>query len=383
MELPVLSGAGAMLAFMALSFAVSIGTSAVPAALTGASDYFASAVNSVVSSVIALLVVLVALPVYGAAALGAAQLLATLGARGYLILRLRRRLAWFGLRPVRLVWSAAQVIGRSSIPLLVVGASGQVISWAAMVVVGISGGAPSAAILRVAMLVPAQSTALLYRAYDVIFPRLSAADACAQIRATVILTRAFSALAGVMAATLIVLRADVTRLLIGQDSTEAQRLLVSFTIMWVMNVPAHGVALLAIVRGRQRALTPIVTSEAIMNILLTIVLVDHFGIQGAGWAAVLSLGLFNLVVLPVVLHRHMEGVFRIVGGGLLSLLVCAGVSLLVLFEFSTRMQGHGRLLGIVGMSPLLGLLAVATGVGAKGRAAMRAGLRKGGDKFVP
>lgn len=378
--LSVPNGAGAMLVLMSVSFAVHLATSAVLAALTGASDYFAGAMASLIASSVTLVVVVTALPVWGITALGAAQLIATVSARCYLILRLRRRLPWFRLRPVRLTRAAASTIGTSSFPLLLVGAAGQIISWAALVIVGAVLGAGAAAIFRVGMLVPAQTTALLYRAYDVIFPRLSAAGARSQTQATMVLTRVFSALAGVLAATLIVLRGDFTGFLLGRESPAAESVLVLFALMWACNVPAHGVALLAIARGRQRALTPIVTAEALLNIALTLALVPPFGVRGAGWAALISLGVFNLVVLPIVMRRHIASAARIViGDGLVSLLASAGLSLLVLLTVSTTTHGAVRLVALCSTAMLLALLAAAAAGGSKGRAAIRIGLSSGSN----
>ena len=378
-DLSVPAGTGAMLVLMSLSFAFSLATSAVLAALTGASDYFAGAMASLIASGVTLAVVVTGLPTWGVTALGAAQLMATAFARGYLILRLRRRVPWFRLRPVRLTRSAAGVIGASSLPLLLVGAAGQIIAWAALVIVGAVLGAAAAAIFRVGMLVPAQSTALLYRAYDVIFPRLSAAGARSQTNATMVLTRIFSALAGVLAATLVVLRGDLITFLLGRESAAAESVLVLFALMWACNVPAHGVALLAIARGRQRALTPIVIAEAIVNIGLTLWLVPTYGVRGAGWAALLSLGIFNLVILPIVLRRHVSSAARIViGGGLTTLLASAGLSLIILAGLSSTTQGIIRLIALLLTAMLLALLAAAAAGGSKGRAAMITGLSKGG-----
>lgn len=376
--LSVPAGAGPMLLLMSLAFAVHLATSAVPAALIGASDYFAGAMASLLASGVTLIVVVTGLPVWGVTALGAAQLMATTSARCYLVRRLRTRVPWFRLRPVRLTRSAAGTIGTSSLPLLLVGASGQIISWAALVIVGAVVGAGAAAVFRVGMLVPTQSIALLYRAYDVIFPRLSAAEERSQTSATTVLTRVFSALAGVLAATLIALRGDLTTFLLGRQSATAEIILVLFALMWACNVPAHGVALLAIARGRQRILTPLVTAEAAANIALTMALVPRYGVGGAAWAALLSLGVFNLVVLPFAMRRHIARAVRIVvGDGLVPLLASAGLSILVLLAVSTTMQGVVRLVAVVSTAVLLALLAAAVSGGSKGRSAMRTGLRKG------
>ena len=152
--------------------------------------------------------------------------------------------------------------------MLLLSLVGQVISGIDVVAIGVVVGASAAALYRVGSSVPGQAVGLIYRAFDVSCPRLSAGDEAWQLRATTLLTRVACAGSGVAFAGLIALRGDIVHILTGGSNELAQLVLIILSLAWAANVPAHGFGLLAIARGRQSFFTPLVCVEAAASVAL-------------------------------------------------------------------------------------------------------------------
>jgi O-antigen/teichoic acid export membrane protein len=252
--------------------------------------------------------------------------------------------------------------------MLLLSLAGQVIAWIDVVAIGAIVGASTAALYRVGSSVPGQAIGLVYRAFDVSYPRLSAGDDAWQLRATTLLTRVACAGSGVAFAGLIALRGDIVRILTGGSSGLAQLVLIILSLTWAANVPAHGLGLLAVARGRQSFFAPLVCVEAAVNVALTILLVRLWGAPGAAWATLVTLAVSNLLILPMLLRRVMQGSLSLVlGHGLAPLLLSGGPAALI-FELTTReVAGMPRVILIVLMTCLLAAAAALTAAGPEGR----------------
>jgi O-antigen/teichoic acid export membrane protein len=182
------------------------------------------------------------------------------------------------------------------------------------------------------------------------------------------LTRVACAGSGVAFAGLIALRGDIVRILTGGSSELAQLVLIILSLTWAANVPAHGLGLLAIARGRQSFFTPLVSAEAAVNVALTFLLVGLWGASGAAWATLLTLAVSNLLILPMILRRVVPGsLILVLRHGLLPLLL-SGVPAALVFEFSAQqVTGLPRIVLIVLMTCVLAAAAALATAGTEGR----------------
>ena len=359
---------GVLLGLLVITFAVQIATALISATLMGYSDYFGIAVGGTVTGATTLTVVALTLPQLGLVGFGLGALTGLLAGRGFLLWRFRR----IPLRPsIRPRWPSRHDLRALSafvVPMLLLSLAGQLISWIDVVAIGAIVGASAAALYRIGSSIPGQAVGLIYRAFDVSFPRLSAGDEEWQLRATTLLTRVACAGSGVAFAGLIALREDVVRVLTGGSNELAQLVLIILSLTWAANVPAHGLGLLAIARGRQSFFTPLVCAEAAANVALTILLVRLWGAPGAAWATLMTLAVSNLLILPMILRRVVHGSMSIVlGHGLLPLLL-SGVPAALIFELTTReVAGLPRIMLIVLMTCLLAAATALVAAGTGGR----------------
>ena len=143
-----------MLVLIGWSFAAQLATAALPAVLTGYSDFSSQAVGALILALVSLGVVVVGLPEAGAVALGAGSLVGLLVSRTYLWRRVRRTAPWLSLTPRRPTRAGFQALAGFTLPMLLLAISGQIIGWTDVVVVGGLAGTAAAALYRVGMLVP-------------------------------------------------------------------------------------------------------------------------------------------------------------------------------------------------------------------------------------
>jgi O-antigen/teichoic acid export membrane protein len=362
------AGVWALLALLAITFAAQLATAIIPATLTGYSDYFGLAVSATLAGATTLAVVAWTLPRLGLTGFGLGALAGLLAGRGYLLWRFKRIPSRLPIRPRRPTRRDLRALFAFAVPMLLLSLAGQVISWIDVVAIGAMLGASTAALYRVGSSVPVQAMGLVYRAYDVSYPRLSAGDDAWQLRATTLLTRVACAGSGVAFAGLIALRADIVRILTGGSNELAQLVLIIFSLAGAANVPAHGLGLLAIARGRQSLFTPLVCVEAAANVALTILLVRLCGAPGAAWATLTTLAVSNLLVMPMIVRRAVQGTLSLVlGHGLLPLLL-GGIPAAVIFELTARgIAGPPRIMLIVLMTCFLAAAAALAAAGSEGR----------------
>ncbi len=366
----------ALLALLATTFAMQLATAIIPATLTGYSDYFGLAVGGTLSGATTLGVVASTLPELGLIGFGLGALAGLLAGRGFLLWRFTRIPSRQAIRPTRPTRRDLRGLAAFAVPMLLLSLAGQVISWIDVVAIGAMLGASTAALYRVGSSVPGQAVGVVYRAFDVSYPRLSAGDETWQLRATTLLTRVACAGCGVAFAGLIALRTDVVHILTGGPSELAQLVLIILCLTWAANVPAHGLGLLAIARGRQSFFTPLVCTEAVANVALTVLLVRLWGAPGAAWATLATLATSNLLIMPIIVRRVVHGSLALVlGHGLVPLLL-TGVPALLIFELSARqVTGIPRIMLIASMTCVLAGAAALAVAGTDGRRVLAASFR--------
>ena len=366
-----------MLGLLVSALLVQLVSAVLPAAAVGMQDFRANAVASGLLAVTSLAVVTATIRVLDVGALGLGQFLGMTVSRAYLLRWAARRATWLRLRPERPRRATIASLVRFSGPMILIAIAAQLVTWTDVVSVGALVGASSSALYRAGSLPATQATGLLWRAYDVVFPLLSRSSDRDQERATSLLIRVFAALSGVVFAAMIAVRRDIISAVTGDESSLAQFVLVAFCLIWAINVPAHGLSLLAIARGQQTLYVPIVLAEVVLNIALTVALVSAVGARGAALATLLTILLSNMVALPLVLRRSIPCSFRFVLlDGVAPLLVSGAITLVALSALGALDPRVVRL-GLQGVAASgLAASAVACAGGAAGRRALRASVRR-------
>jgi O-antigen/teichoic acid export membrane protein len=364
-----------MIALLSSALLVQLLTAVLPAAAAGMQDFRANAIASALLGATSLLVVISTIDTAGVAALGLGQLAGMALSRTYLVKWARRRVPWLRLRPERPQREALGGLLRFSGPMLVVAIAAQIVAWTDVVSIGALVGASASALYRAGTLPPTQGASMLWRAYDVVYPVLSRSSEQDQERATSLLLRVFSAVAGVGFAALIVLRRDVISIVTGAESNLAQDVLVVFCLVWAINMPAHGLSLLAISRGQHGVYIPVVIGEAVGNLLLTLALVPVVGARGAAVATLITLLISNVAAVPFVLRRAIPTAPRLVASDGLVPLATTGLVAFSILTLENSVEPTVLRLVIQGATTLaLAGAAAALSGGRAGRRALRSSL---------
>lgn len=278
-----------------------------------------------------LAVVTTAAPEWGIPALGAARLIGALADRGSLMVWMRRECWW--LRQVGHAGSGnSRLLLSLGAPLIVVGVGMQIVVLTDNLVVGGLVGAGAVGAYRVAASLPTQATALLFRGYDVVLPRLARSSALdEQLDVTRFLTRVAGFVCGAGLGTIAWQAAAIMHLLTGTNSSLGAHVLAVFSAVWLVNTAVHGQVMMLVARGQQGLLTRLVVAETVANAVLTLGFVASMGALGAALATLLVVVLSNGVLLPACLGHSWTGASRGitrrgVTAGFVGVVVAAGAS---------------------------------------------------------
>ena len=362
-----------MIAGVVLATCVQLATASLPATALGLAKYRslfeASAVNGAVSLTSAWLL----LKPIGVAALGVAILAGQVASRGLLRIRrpdeanaFRATDAPLGLEAVRSLCRHAGAIYLSSL-------AAQLLSFSDLWTVGAFKGTGSTATYRAGSIIPTQAAALFYRVYDVLYPRLPRMhEPIDQERAIALGTRVFCAAAGCLFTGVFLERAQLIQLLVGEPDRLAEHVLSVFCAIWLVNVPAHGIALLLISRAQVRVLTPVVLIEAAVNIVLSIVLVMAIGAIGAAVGTFITMAISNLVAIPWITKRLVPGAVRLtwIGAGCCGLGVVVGAALQA--PAALTLSGTTQFFAVAALGLVSLIPAVWLSAGRHGRQSLRA-----------
>ncbi len=286
---------------LGVATSLQLGTAALPAVALACRRFSLRSGATVVGVAVRVTTALVAVGRFGVAGLALAQLLGVVAERLMLAGLVRRRIAWFALRPRVPDRLTLRGVSQNALPLLLISMSGQLFAVSDLVAVGVLVGASAVGLYQVSSLVPCYVAAALVVGYNVVFPSLAGSDDMAgQEQATAFLTRLFSYVGGLGLALIALLRSDVIDILLGQPNELAEELLLVLCAMSLTNLMVHGLASLLIARGRQRLMARAVAVEVPVNIVLTVVLVMAFGAVGAAAGTLVTASLMNFVLLPLV-----------------------------------------------------------------------------------
>ena len=293
-------------ALIGTALALSLGTAGWPAVATGARDFKWLGIATMLGSISNAAVVVGSISKIGMAALGLGQLAAVLSSRTILGFRLKSSIDWFRMRIRRPSREGITQVGLVALPLLILAGAGRVIELTDLVVMTSFVSVSATGSYRLGSLLPAQALSFLYKAYDVAFPRLAGASWQDQEDSIRWLSKVACYLGGLGFTWMILSRADAIVLLAGGQDLLAEKILLIFGLVWLANIPAHGLALLVIARGLQSRLVPLVIGETVANIVLSVVLVKVIGPAGVAAATLVTLGISNLLILPALLRSELR-----------------------------------------------------------------------------
>jgi O-antigen/teichoic acid export membrane protein len=346
----------------ACATAIDLGSSSLLGVATGRSLYRALGIAAAVRAAVATAVLLVTVGPLGLPSAGVAQLASVVVGRAVLLGSARLHFHWLRLVPERPTRAALRAAGSSVGPLVMLSVGGQIIATADLVFLGAFVTAASIGLYRLGSLIPTVCVGVLYRAYDVALPSLSATRRVEdQEHATRLLTRVGGFVGGCGLAMLAFARTDIVLVFNGQASDLAADVLLLFAAIWATTVTAHGLGLLIIARGHQRRMMPFVIAEVALNVPLTVILIITVGTRGAAWATLITLGLSHLFFLPILARRELtHNLLRfLVFDAWSPVLIGAVLAGVVFVPFASLSPSLARLSAVVGAT-----VAVALAVGA-------------------
>jgi O-antigen/teichoic acid export membrane protein len=361
-----------MIAGICLATCVQLASAPLAAVALGLGDYRRLFVASGLTAVVTLATAWLLLPSTGVAALGIALLAGQVAGRGFLYVRRQpaRSQARSHIPPgpaaVGELWRHSGSVYLSSL-------AAQVLAVSDLWTVGALRGADATAAYRAGSMMPTQASALFYRVYDVLYPRLPRIrEAERQERTIALATRVFCAAAGCMFTALFLERDTLTHLLVGRSDVLTGRVFAFFCAIWLINVPIHGLALLLISRSQNRVMTPVVLAEAAVNVVASVVLVVLIGPIGAAVGTLATMAISNLVVVPWVVSRIVPGAFGLTWSGAACCLIGIGAGAAIQSPVAVSTRGFPGLVAVA----LAGLVSLAPAVflaaGRQGRQVLRA-----------
>lgn len=294
----------ATIELIGLSIGLSLGTAVFSGILVGRRQFQVPAVGGLLGTAAEVAIVVPTVDRLRLFSLGLGLLGSIVVSQGYGAWWLRRHEPWFRLLPRRHDWRAISRVAVFAAPLLVLPVAVQVISATDLLVVGAVASAAAVGLYQAGKTVPNQAISLLFTGVDTTYPNLAGTgDAAGQEFAVQFLTRVAAFVGGAVFATMILLRTDIVRVVLGRPSALAESVLIVFCGIWLANIPVHGPSLLLIARGRQRVFVPLVAAEATANVALTIPFAIWMGPIGAAVATLGTIAVSDLIVFPY-LARH-------------------------------------------------------------------------------
>lgn len=310
-----------------------VATAPVPAIVQAAARFDVLVLASAVGGGVAIVLAYPAVRAFGV--LGAAGLFASsaLIARGVVLGRAR------GLAVPRSTGQEPKR-GRGLRSLLVLGGIGQVAALTDVALVRALADSAEAGRYRLGAQVPTLLAVVVYKGYDVVYPRLTAAtgpDLPAELWRW---NRLWALGTGGVLGTCVALREPIVRALVGRDDATTATVLAVFAAVWLANFAVHGVSLWLIAQQQHAVLVPVVFVEFVANVALTVAVVPRFGAVGCAYATLATLVLSNCIALPLLLRRTVPEVVVLVVRSSLLPAFAAAAAALVLMTAAIELAGR-------------------------------------------
>jgi len=295
-----------LIGLLGLAAVVDTGSCILPAVAVGSRRFDRVAEADILGSVVRIVVVIAAIDHLGVIAIGVAEVCAIAVERVLLAARVRSFAPWFDVRRAKFEIAGLRNALRLSVPLFLLSLGTYVVTSTDLLVLGVMSTTAIVGIYRIANLLPAQIAQALWTGEDAVFPALAGhGDRRHQEEVMAWLTRLFSYFGGLVLALVAFERVDVVRLLTGGRSELAETVLPTFCAIWMLNLAVRGLAVLLTARGRQGRMVKVIVIEAIVNLALTIILVDRIGAKGAAIASAVVVVVY-VFVFPLTLRAEVE-----------------------------------------------------------------------------
>ena len=325
-------------AFLALDLGIVIGTAGWMGTLRGTRRFREMLVVNVVQVAVAALLLVALLPGLGLVGAAAAQPMGRIVGRSLAAVILARQVSWFRARPRWPGWASIRAVTAFSLPILAMQTATQLGVGTDVLIVGAAAGPSAAGLYAVGAQLSRYVGYFLFPALGVMLPSFSAAYVRRPEGVPDLVRRAVL-LAGLIGGTvygLMALQAE-TLIRIWSDGTAAVsvQVLILYALAWTIVTPTHVMMLMVIASGRHRVIGAIVLTEALVNLVLSIVLVSIMGPLGAAVSSFVVILLDDLLILPVVATRALQTrtrpiLLRSLGGALTGIGIAAAVNLVPL-----------------------------------------------------
>lgn len=365
---------------VSLATAIGLGSASLSAVVRGSRQFAVLSMSTLVGIGVRFVLVVILIDDLGLVSLGIAQLASVCVERGAQALWIRQNVQWFRCRPRRIKVAALRQAGAFAVPLVILSVDAQIVAASDAIIIGAVLGASGAALYRIGSAIPKQVAGALLTAFTASFPSLtSIADHAEQVALMRTLTRVVAYLGGLAFAFAALFRRDLVLLLLGQPSATAEAVLLLLSVTFVLDIGVHGMVLVLMARGRPWIMAVLSPVQLSMNLLLTVVLVKTMGPEGAAAAALVTLGIIDLVLFPLVArHEFVPSPSRIIAldamlptafGGAVCVLATAMV------RYSLDPSWVRVLIGVA-VAALCGLTAGSMALRGPGRASLRAALQR-------
>jgi O-antigen/teichoic acid export membrane protein len=294
--------------FLSLDTALVIGTSGWTGTARGARRFDLLLLSNVVQVAVAIAVLVALLPLLGLVGAAIAQPVGRAFGRGTLALVLHRLLPWFVTRPSWPGLSRLLALGAFSLPILAIQAANQLGIGADVIVVGAFSGATAAGLYAAGSQFVRYVAMFVMPAIGVVLPAFSAA-AYNRVEATPgILVRTLACV-GLIAGTVfggMALEAEqALNLWIGAADPLAVAVMRLYALTFAAIVPAYVMILMLIARDQHRVVGLVVLVEAVLNLVLSLLLIRLIGPIGVALSTLAVVAVDDILVIPVITARAL------------------------------------------------------------------------------
>lgn len=315
--LPALIGAegtplqiGTLVAMLLVAdFALVLGTAAWTGLLRGARRFNLLVLVNIVQVAIAVPLFIVLLPPLGLIGAAAAQLCGRLAARVALGFLVRRSVDWFDLRPRKTTRADFLSLVSFTLPILGTQVATQLGMGTDVFIVGAVWGATSVGMYASGSQLIRYVGQFLFPAVNVMLPAFSSADYVEARGAPTLLTRTLLPVTAIGVAVFLGIAANayaVMELWAGEVTDLGAGVLVAHALVFTLIAPAHLMTLMLVARGRHAAVGAVVFAESVVNLCLSVVLVNAIGPIGPAISTLVVIGTNDLVVIPLLASSRLQ-----------------------------------------------------------------------------
>jgi O-antigen/teichoic acid export membrane protein len=290
-------------------FAVVLGTAAWTGLLRGARRFDLLVLVNVVQVAIAVPLFILLLPPLGLVGAAAAQLGGRLAARVVLAFLVRRQVDWFDLRPRKTTRKDFVSLMSFTLPILGTQVATQLGMGTDVFIVGAVWGATSVGMYASGSQLIRYVGQFLFPAVNVVLPAFSSADYVDARGAPDLLTRTLLPVTAIGVAVFLGIAANahaVMELWAGEVTALGTGVLIAHALVFTLIAPAHLMTLMLVARGQHAAIGAVVFAESVVNLCLSIVLVNAIGPIGPAISTFVVIGADDLVVIPLLASSRLR-----------------------------------------------------------------------------